>query len=166
MRPQDIIVLLKIVLLSNKRQEWQYRDLAAELYISTSEISASIKRNQIAGLLDESRKNVFRRSFMEFLQYGVRYVFPQLSGTIVTGVGTAHSHPYFKSKIVSEIDYVWPAEQGNIRGLLIEPLHKNVVAASKNDEQLYLLLASIDILRVGKARERKIAIQLLEKAIL
>jgi predicted transcriptional regulator len=53
MRPQDIVILLK--LLSIKRTDWQYRDLATDLFISVSEVSASLTRSHIAGLVDESR---------------------------------------------------------------------------------------------------------------
>ena len=42
MRPQDIVVLLKIVLLGKK--EWQYQDLVHSLYISGAEINASLKK--------------------------------------------------------------------------------------------------------------------------
>jgi hypothetical protein len=64
------------------------------------------------------------------------------------------------------MNYAWPDEDGDMRGLAILPLYKNVVKAVKHDERLYLLLASIDILRVGRTRELKIAIDELRKAIL
>ncbi|RYE39028.1 MAG: hypothetical protein EOP48_26280 [Sphingobacteriales bacterium] len=85
---------------------------------------------------------------------------------MVTGIATAHSHPFYQKYFSSELNYAWPDENGDIRGLAIQPLYKNVVKAVKQDEKLYLLLASIDILRVGKTRELKIAIDQLRKAIL
>jgi hypothetical protein len=64
------------------------------------------------------------------------------------------------------MQYAWPDEQGNIRGLSIEPLHSNVPKAAKNDALLYKLLASIDILRVGRVRELNMASNELKKEIL
>ena len=64
------------------------------------------------------------------------------------------------------MQYAWPDDGGDIRGLMIEPLHPNVPKAAGRDELFYKLLASIDILRVGKARELKRATDELKKAIL
>lgn len=49
MKPQDVIVLLKIVNLKDK--PWTQLTLADELFISQSEISASIARSKYADLL-------------------------------------------------------------------------------------------------------------------
>ena len=164
MRPQDIVILLKI--LSMSEMNWQYRDIATTIYLSTSEISESLHRSHIAGLVDESKRRVFRQSLMEFIEHGLHYVFPQQPGTMVTGIPTAHSHPNFKSHFPSGLDYVWPDENGLYRGLSIIPLYKGVPSAIKVDDQLYLLLAAIDIIRVGRTRELKMALEVLKKIIL
>ncbi len=117
MRPQDVVILLKILGMEN--QEWQYRDLSVSLLISISEISESLNRSHMAGLIDESRRKVYRKSLMEFIESGLHYVFPQVPGSMVTGIATAHSYPYYKSRFVSELNYVWPDEEGNMRGLTI-----------------------------------------------
>lgn len=164
MRPQDIVLLLK--LLTNTNEDWQYRDLSTSLYLSISEISASLNRSHLAGLIDESRRRVYKKSLMEFLEHGIHYVFPQQPGTMVTGVPTAHSHPYFSSKITSEINYAWPDESGWIRGLSITPLYKNLPKAIRHDEELYLALAAVDIIRVGRTRELKMALDVLKSRII
>lgn len=64
------------------------------------------------------------------------------------------------------LNYAWPDEEGNIRGLAIEPLYKGATSAAKKDAELYLLLASIYIIRVGRQREIKAALKHLEKVIL
>jgi hypothetical protein len=163
MRPHDVIILLKIVVID--KPDWQYRDLSSELSISISEISQSLNRSHIAGLVDESRRKVHRQSLMEFIEHGLHYVFPALPGTLVTGLPTAHSQEYFKNKISSDIEYVWPDDKGTTRGLAIVPLHKNVTEAARKEGRLYLLLAAIDILRVGRAREKKVALAVLKKEI-
>jgi hypothetical protein len=164
MRPQDIVILLKQVSLG--KEPWQYRDLASELYIPLSEISGSLNRSEKAGLYNATLRTVHRQSFMEFIQYGLKYVFPVSPGTMITGMATAHSHPFYKIHFTAEMQYAWPDENGEIRGLDIEPLHPNVPKAAKKDETLYKLLASIDILRVGQAREMKMAIDELKSEIL
>src|ERR1700754_2325095 len=155
MRPQDIVLLLKILTVAES--QWQYRDLAASLYLSISEVSESLHRSHIAGLIDESKRKIHRQSLMEFIRYGLHYVFPQVPGTMVTGIPTAHSYPFYSKLFKSELNYVWPDAEGNKRGLAIQPLYKSVVKAVKQDELLYKLLASIDIIRVGRTRELKIA---------
>ncbi len=164
MRPQDIVILLKLVTLKDK--PWQYRDLSADLFIPLSEISASLKRSEKAGLYHADGRNVHRLALMEFIQYGLKYVFPTNPGAMVTGLGTSHSHPYYKKFFQAEMPYAWPDEAGDIRGLMIEPLHPNVPKAARKDELLYKLLASVDILRVGKVRELKMAMDELKKVIL
>jgi hypothetical protein len=53
-----------------------------------------------------------------------------------------------------------------MRGETIEPLHKGVPNGAEIDDTLYLLLASVDMIRVGKMREIKIALQELKRYIL
>ncbi|MBP3944590.1 hypothetical protein J5U18_13715 [Sphingobacteriaceae bacterium WQ 2009] len=164
MRPQDIVILLKIISLAVKDEPWQFRDLSALLNISISEISESLRRSEQAGLING--KKVARNSLMEFIQYGLKYVFPQKPGSLATGMPTAHSHPFYKERIVSSNPYVWPSFDGSIRGESIEPLHKGVINASDQDDIFYLLLASVDIIRVGRVREIQIAIEEIKKYVL
>ncbi|MDB5199247.1 MAG: hypothetical protein JWO92_1210 [Chitinophagaceae bacterium] len=164
MRPQDVAILLKIIAV--KEQPWQLTRLSASLRISISEISESLHRSQLAGLIDYNKKKVSRHNLMEFLQYGVRYVFPQQPGTMVRGIPTAHSHPIMKKGFISDINYVWPDNNGMIMGLMIEPFYPKQVEAVKEDEIYYLLLALVDIIRVGKVREIKYAVNELKKRIL
>ncbi|PKK34853.1 hypothetical protein BWI96_20140 [Siphonobacter sp. SORGH_AS_0500] len=166
MRPHDIAILLKIVLLSNENKPWQYRDLSVALDISLSEISQSLRRSAFSGLYQEDRKKVFRQRLYEFLQFGLPYTFPVNPGSLVTGIKTAHSHPYFREKLISSQELVWPYEDGDTRGQAIKPLYPGVPAAIQKDEIFYKMLASIDILRVGQAREILIAKEELEKSIL
>lgn len=163
MRPQDVVILLKIVALGDK--EWFHHSLADEIGISQSEVSQSLNRSMDAGLIDQSRKRVMRLALMEFLQFGIRYVFPQKPGALVRGVPTAHSAPPLKSLIISEEHYVWPSGEGTVRGQAIEPLYPSVLYAIKNDEKLYEMLALVDALRVGRVREKELAKKELEKRI-
>lgn len=157
MRPQDIVVLLKIIILDNK--SWQYKDLAKELFLSPAEISLSLQRSAVAGLVNSEKRKVHRQTFLEFLQFGLHVVFPVIPGGIVNGLYTAHSHPFMKQFFTSDAAYVWPAVTGKDRGQSILPLYKDVVKAALEDEKLYKILALLDIVRVGKMRELQIAME-------
>ena len=164
MRPHDIVILLKIIVLGGKT--WLNKDLAQSLYISASEIGESLSRSEIAGLIDFNKKRVNRPGLFEFLEHGLHYVFPQQPGAMVTGVPTAHGHPFIKQFIEAELLYVWPDFQGEARGLGIEPLYPNQVKAVREDPELYTSLALLDVIRVGRVREIGIAINELRNIIL
>ena len=72
MRPQDIVVLLKIISMQN--QEWRNIDIANALNLSPSEVSEALNRSKIAKLIDGKKKSVNPNSFKEFLIYGLKYV--------------------------------------------------------------------------------------------
>jgi predicted transcriptional regulator len=165
MRPQDIAVLLKIVCLD--KSQWKTTDLATQLFISQSEVSQVLHRNWTAGLLDDSKRSVHRKSLVEFLIHGLKYVYPQKPGAMVRGIPTGHSAPPLSSVIQSGNEvYVWPDDEGTIRGEMIEPLYPTIPKAAKADHAFYELLALVDAIRVGKSREYKIAADELQKRIL
>jgi hypothetical protein len=163
MKPQDVVVLLKIIALNN--DNWQQIPLAQSLKISQSEISQSVARSKYAGLLDSSGKKVLRQTLMDFLQYGLAVVFPVKPGAVVRGIPTAHSAPPLSYEIGSGEDYVWLYAKGYSRGHGITPLFATVPEAAIEDENLYALLALTDALRVGRAREKNLAIQELRNRI-
>jgi len=137
--------------------------MAEALGMSQSEVSESVARSKYAGLLDPKGKKVMKRSLMEFLEHGIRYVFPQKPGAVVRGVPTSHSAPPLSDEINSTESYVWPYSKGTARGHSIQPLYSSVPSAALRDDRLYELLALVDALRVGRAREREIAIIALKK---
>lgn len=163
MRPHDVVILLKIA--AKGAQPWLMKELAAELSISASEVSESINRSVQAGLLGSDKKRLMRASLLEFLQFGLPYVFPQRPGAIVRGIATAHSAPPLRSIIQSEEQYVWPGANGTVRGQSIEPLYEGVVKAVEKDQLLYELLALTDAIRVGRVREKLLAIEELKKRL-
>lgn len=164
MRPQDIVILLKIIVLGKK--DWLNKDLAHTLFISGSEVGESLSRSELAGLIDFNKKRVNRQGLFEFLEHGLHYVFPQRPGAMMTGIPTAHGHPFMKQFIDANLLYVWPDFKGESRGLSIEPLYPNQVQAIQEDAVLYKILALLDVIRVGRVREISIAVNELEKIIL
>ncbi len=161
MRPQDVAILLKII--SMDSENWHLVGLSNSLRISISEISESLNRSRLASLIDYNKKKVNRQNLMEFLEHGVRYVFPQQPGSMVRGIPTAHSHPSMQKIFISEMNYVWPDSTGKVMGLLIEPFYPKQVEAIYEDKVYYKLLSLVDVIRVGRVREIKYAVNELKK---
>jgi hypothetical protein len=164
MRPQDILVLLKII--SMKNPEWLNVDIANSLKISQSEVSEALNRCKIARLIDGDKRKIYINSLKEFLIYGLKYVFPAEPGAIVRGMPTAHS-AYPIKELVSQgsENFVWPYSKGILRGQSIEPLYYTIPMVVQDDILFYELLAILDTLRIGRAREIKIAIDELAKRL-
>lgn len=163
MRPHDIVVLLKIAVKGDK--SWLMKDLSFELGISASEISESLNRSVIAGLLAPDKIKLMKLALLDFLEHGLKYVYPQQPGALVRGIVTAHSAQPLKDEIVSNEPFVWPFPEGNVRGQAIQPLHNKVPEASLKDSAFYELMALCDVLRVGRVREKNIAIEELKKRL-
>jgi len=161
-KPQDIAILLKLVLLGDAH--WRHVDLAKALGLSQTEISFALDRCRTAGLMDSDKKTVIRPALTEFLLHGLKYVFPAKPGPICRGIPTAHSAPPLSRVIVAsnEDHYVWACAGGKVRGQAIEPLYPNAPAAAKTDGKLHELLALTDALRSGRAREHGLAVRELE----
>lgn len=161
LKPQDLLVLLKVISLNNP--EWKQLPMADALGLSQSEISEAVKRLKYSGLIAPKGKTVMKSALMEFIQYGLRYVFPQQPGAVVRGVPTAHSAPPLMDLIQSQEAYVWPYSKGEVRGHSIAPLYSSAPEAALKDEKLYELLALVDAVRVGRSRERELALIELKK---
>jgi hypothetical protein len=164
MRPQDVLILLKMVALDN--DAFLLKDLSQQLSISPSEVTESVNRSVLAGLVAEDKKTVMRKVLTEFLVHGLPYVFPQKPGAIAAGLPTAHSAAPLNKHFKSTELYVWADPKGEVRGQIIEPFHAGQVSAAKQDKKLYELLALCDAMRVGKAREKKLAEEELRKRML
>lgn len=162
MSPLDVVVLAKLCLFNSPITQVA---LAKDLALSQSEISKSIARSTYAGLLFGAGQQVMRQGFYEFLKYGIRYAFPQQPGPVVAGIPTAHSASPLSDLISSEEPYVWPSAFGKVRGHGIAPLYPKAVDAALRDPELYEVLALIDALRIGRARERNLAADELKKRI-
>ena len=141
------------------------KDIAQSLGISPAEISDAMERCRIAQLVDNDKVRVNTLALQDFLVYGIRYVFAAVTGRVMRGVPTAVSASPIKDQIAQGKDvFVWPYKKGTVRGQAIAPLYATVPEAVANDEELYKLLVIVDTLRMGRAREREIAISELDKS--
>ncbi len=102
----------------------------------------------------------------EFALHGAKYAFPGVRLPLAVGVPTSHSAPAFAGVFApGSTDFVWAHPNGPVRGVGVEPLHPSVPFAAMQDARLYEMLALFDALRVGKARERGMALERLQALI-
>lgn len=106
------------------------------------------------------------QALAEFALHGAKYAFPGVRLPLAVGVPTSHSAPAFAGVFApGSTDFVWPHPNGSVRGIGVEPLHPSVPYAAMQDARLYELLALFDAVRVGKARERNMALRRLQALI-
>lgn len=160
LKGEDIVVLLKLMAGS---PTWTVRSLEAEIGIPRSVIQRSLVRLERAGLLEEARRRVNVGRAEELLVHGVKYVFPSVRAGETRGVPTAWAAPPLQDKLADsgELPPVWPDAMGNVRGIALEPLHDSAPEISRRDPALGELLALTDGIRLGDARVRGLAEELL-----
>ncbi|MEY8251756.1 MAG: hypothetical protein RPR91_05170 [Colwellia sp.] len=157
--------------INEQEDPYSLRNIQNVTGVSKTEISASINRSIGSGLAIRDRKTnkpkANTQALLEFLIYGVKYVFPVKPGEIVRGIPTSFSAPVMSEKLMTagEIICVWPDAYGNKKGQAIVPLFKSVPKAVKIDPYLYELLALVDALRLGNARESVLAKEMLKERL-
>lgn len=160
LKPQDVAILMKLFSLSG--EGWRQMDIAAELGLSQGEIAKALSRLAKAGLVNQ--KTPSRAAALEFVVHAVKYMFPAQLGPLSYGVPTAISAPAHSKMVVNSEDvYVWPSPKGQQRGQSIKPLYPKLAEAALKDKKFYNLMSAIEILRMGRARERKQAEAYLQK---
>ncbi|KMT54864.1 hypothetical protein [Pseudomonas fildesensis] len=158
--------------ISPNSESYSVRALSASLALSKSEVSNSLNRCRDIGLIHTDRvsgkPSVRSAALLDFVRYGIRYVFPAKPGPIVRGIPTAFAAPVLAGKVMSGGDLipVWPDAYGKSKGQEISPLYKTVPGAVKKDELLYHFLALVDAIRIGGPREAKVADAMLREWIL
>jgi hypothetical protein len=159
LKPQDIVILLKLVTLGSR--PWSYNALAYELVMSPSEVHSGIKRAAAARLFDSQRNVPIIQALKEFLVHGVKYAYPPDRGPLTRGMPTSYAAPPLNILIVqsNEPPPVWPDPEGTVRGYEFSPLYKSVSKAAARDSALYELLTLVDAIRDGRARERELAVK-------
>lgn len=159
LKQQDIYVALKLVVL--KGEPCSMQCLGEALGMSASRVHDSIHRLLKAQLIrkDDTYKPIMA-NLKEFILHGIRFAFAPDIGQPVRGMPTASFAPPLNSEFTpsNEPPQVWPdALAGEVRGISFSPLHKSAPGAARKDPELYALLAMVDAIRGGRARERYMA---------
>ncbi len=167
LKPQDLAMAFKLVSLAGQRLP--YVALAEALQLSQFEAHACMARLSAARLLAEVNEvpTLVMAAFRPMVLLGAPYFFPAVRGGLVMGFPTAYGAEPIKSKVLFADDMppVWPHVDGPVRGMALLPLYPKLPLAALKDPTLYTLLALFDALRIGQAREREIARQLLEERL-
>ncbi len=161
LRPHDVAVALELALSPGKG----YEALAKAVGLSLSEAHAAVQRLTHAKLLAPDGRRVLASALLEFLIAGVPHAFPPDLGQETRGVPTAHSARPLASKVPSEDTLVWPSADGTTRGQSLTPLYPKATRLPATNPDLYELLTLVDALRVGRARERQRAKEILHKRL-
>jgi len=112
LKPQDIVVLLK--LLVKQKKNWSYNELAIELEMSASEVHAAIKRALEVGLAVKHDEDIWphSRNLEEFIVHGLQYVFVPKRGELTRGLATAYAAAPLNEHIVVDQE---PPQSGRMR---------------------------------------------------
>jgi hypothetical protein len=165
-KSQDVFVMLKWLCHPAPKN---YADLAEELGMSVGEVHGATQRAAESGLFDLESKRPRIQALKEYLVHGVKYAFPARRGAPTRGMPTSYAasplKEHFAQDESKELPPVWPDPEGKARGYALEPLFRSVPYAARRDPQLYELLALIDALREGRARERSFAAEELGKRL-
>ena len=99
--------------------------------------------------------------------YGVPYAVPASPKEPTHGMPAAWAAPAASGKINSSggMPPVWPGPEGNIQGGSVEPLCASVPGASCRDPAPHDLLALVDTVRFGRARDRAFAEKGIDKRL-
>lgn len=157
--PQDVLVLLKLVAMG--RRTWSYNNLAIELGMSPSQAHSAVQRALSArlALRRNGRITPQTNNLEEFLVHGLKYLCIPQRGELTRGIPTAHGAPPLANLLIQPQDVVpvWPHTEGNVRGESFSPIFRSAPEAAMRDSELYRLLALVDAIRGGRAREHTLA---------
>lgn len=168
LKPQDLLVLFKAA--AHPQRRWTYAALGEALSMSASEVHASVKRAVTSGLAVMRGRGDWvpvLPALLEFAIHGVRYAYPAVAGPVKRGVPTAFGVEPLASRINSAAGEapVWAYPAGAAKGPSLSPLYRTAPQAALADPALHRLLAMLDALRSGRARERELARTLLTEAL-
>lgn len=160
-KPQDILLLMKLIVNSQLSQ----KELADQLQISQAEISHGLKRLKNSNLLNSSGK-IMKEACVEFLVHAVKFICPAQLGSPAIGIPTSYAHREFKFiKYSSHEIYVWPHPEGKIKGISLFPIYSTLSQACLDDQELYKLASLLEMIRSGRAREKKIGSEKIQEMI-
>ncbi len=105
---------------------------------------------------------------MNFFNTACVMLFLPVRGGLTRGLETAHAVPALRAHFIydGEPPPVWPDPEGTVRGQAFEPLYKSAPKAARQDPALYELLALVDAIRGGRARERRLASEMLQRKVM
>lgn len=164
--PGDIYVLAGALTGGEARPS--LRALATVLCVDHTLVHRALKRAADVGLYTPRSGRVHRPNFEELVVHAGRFVAPARLGEVVPGIPAAWAAEPLAARIAAgagELPPVWPDPRGRVRGQALEPLHAAAPGAAARAPRLAHMLVLVDALRVGDARVRGVAADLLHAAL-
>ena len=167
LKPQDVLVACRLALPGGA--DLTQKQVAAALGVSPSTVFASLQSLRRARLVACSGTTAAsaRARLCDFLVHGAAVVFLPAKTEVVRGLATGIFSPYFRERFakVGDTPLVWPYPRGREMGVGLVPLYPSLPLACSRDPALDQLMAAIDVLRVGRVREREAAVAYLEDVL-
>lgn len=166
MEDRDIFSLLGLMRHGSK-PKWTMRSLARELQIPHSSLQRSLVRLGETPVYDATRGRLNLSATMELFEHALPFVAPASLGAPTRGVPTAWAAMPLSDAIgtVGDLPPVWPSSAGEVRGRAVKPLHPAAISLAGSDPWMYEMLALVDGVRVGDARVRGVAKELLRERL-
>ena len=161
LRPSDIVVACQLTI----SPQAQFIQLSQSTGLSAGECHNAVRRLRQAHIVLADDRRLATDVLAGFLIDGVPFAFPPMLGAETIGIPTAHRGPAFASILEAPEGFVWPDPGGGIRGQSLVPLFPGAPALPQMNEALYNLLTIVDALRVGTARIRRAAADLLAEQL-
>jgi len=153
LRPHDVCVAIQLVL----APDFHFRELGRDVGLSLGESHNSVRRLEIARLYLPHRRLVNQAALRDLLLVGVPYVWTGQLASETRGAPTARAGPILASSFPHDEAIVWPSPDGPSRGAALAPMCKAAPSYPVQNPELYGWLTIVDALRVGRARERRMA---------
>ena len=173
LKPQDIVVTLRLLLAEKRGEKTTYPLLSAWTGLSASEAHAAIRRAVKAGLVSNTLREsgtgfdwtVVRAALEEFTNHAVRYLWPVELGAEQRGVPTGWSVNGLNdgpNAVLEGGSWVWKSPTGAVRGADVKPLYPSVPEAAGRDPLFHQSLAAIDLARAPNSRLRRLGTEWLQ----
>ena len=160
LKSQDLLVALDLALHEGRPT---YAQLAQHLRISVGTAHTALASAKAAQLVSASGEP-HRPNLIEFLIHGARYTFYPVRTGPTRGVPTGASQPVLGERLAGDRAHlVWPEPSGRVRGDGLKPIYPTVPLIVAEDPALHVILAALDLIRTGSARERSVAAEVIQE---
>ncbi len=159
MQPRDAALLIQV---ARAEPGWTIRRLAERGGQPVGSIHRGLRRLAAVGLYEPQRRAINLVVLDEFFRHGARFLLGAELGSLQRGIPTAWGVSPLSGMISSDDPPpVWPSAIGTVRGPAIDPLVANIDTLGELWPEVATDLSLVDAIRVGDARARALATDLL-----
>ncbi len=159
LQPRDIVIALQ---LAHAGDAWTVRSLGDPIGVAPGSIHRGLERLASVGVYEPRGRSLNAAVLDELIRHGLRFVLGGGLGAETRGVPTAWGVAPLRERVsVSAPAPVWPSPRGTERGPALTPIVDNAVALLDSAPKVATDLALVDAIRIGAARDRRLAMDLL-----